>query len=156
MNINLTLIGQTITFFVFVWFCMKFIWPPIMNALHERKTRIADGLAAAERGMKAKEEAEIHVQAELSKAKEQAKEIIAQGHKQASEIVEESKGDARTEGEKLLAQARSEIEQEMNQARESLRTEVASLAIAGAERVLMKEVDAKAHTEALAKLAARL
>ena len=156
MNINLTLIGQTITFFIFVWFCMKFVWPPIMNALNERKTRIADGLAAAERGVKAREEAEVHIQAELSKAKEQAKEIVAQAHKQASEIVEESKGDARTEGEKLLAQARNEIEQEFNQARESLRTEVVSLAIAGAEQVLMKEVDAKAHTEALSKLAARL
>jgi F-type H+-transporting ATPase subunit b len=156
MNINLTLIGQTITFFVFVWLCMKFIWPPIMSALNERKTRIADGLAAAERGMKAKEEAEIHVQAELSKAKEHAKEIIAQAHKQAGEIVEESKGDARSEGEKILAQAKNEIEQQLNQARESLRTEVVSLAIAGAEQVLMKEVDAKAHTEALTKLAARL
>ncbi|MFQ5760901.1 MAG: F0F1 ATP synthase subunit B, partial [Acidiferrobacterales bacterium] len=105
--------------------------------------------------MKAKEEAEVHIQAELSKAKEQAKEILAQAHKQAGHIVEESKGDARTEGEKLLAQAKNEIEQELNQARESLRT-VVGLAIAGAEQVLMKEVDAKAHTEALTKLAARL
>ena len=156
MNINLTLIGQSITFAVFLWFCMKFVWPPIVNALDERKAKIADGLAAAEKGLQAEEEARKAAEAELQKAKEQAKEIIAQAQHRANELVEDSKGDARQEGERLMQAAKSEIEQERNQAREQLRSEVVAIAMAGAEQVLMREVDAKAHQEALEKLAANL
>lgn len=156
MNINLTLIGQSITFAVFLWFCMKFVWPPIVNALDERKAKIADGLAAAEKGMQAEEEARKAAEAELQKAKEQAKEIIAQAQHRANELVEDSKGDARQEGERLMQAAKNEIEQERNQAREQLRSEVVAIAMAGAEQVLMREVDAKAHQEALEKLAANL
>ncbi len=156
MNINITLIGQSITFAVFLWFCMKFIWPPIVQALDERKAKIADGLAAAEKGLQAEEEARKAAEGELQAAKEQAKEIISQAQGRANEIVDEAKGDARTEGERLLQAARNEIDQERNQAREQLRAEVVAIAMAGAEQVLMREVDAKAHSEALEKLAANL
>ena len=156
MNINLTLIGQSIAFGVFVWFCLKFIWPHILNALTERRTRIADGLAAAEEGMKAKEEAEEQVEAALGGAREQAKDIITNAQKRADEIVDASRSEARVEGDKILDQARSEVDQLANQARESLRKEVVSLAIAGAEQVLLREVDAQAHNESLDKLAAQL
>lgn len=156
MNINITLIGQSITFAVFLWFCMKFVWPPIVKALDERKAKIADGLAAAEKGLQAEEEARKAAEGELQAAKEQAKEIISQAQSRATEIVDDAKGDARTEGERLLQAARNEIDQERNQAREQLRAEVVAIAMAGAEQVLMREVDAKAHSEALEKLAANL
>ena len=156
MNINLTLIGQSITFVIFLWFCMHFVWPPIVKALNERKTRIADGLAAAEKGLAAEEEGRKQAEAELATAKDHAKEIISQAQRRADEIVEEAKGDARQEGERLLQSARAEIDQERNQAREQLRGEVVALALSGAEQVLMREVDADAHSEALGKLAANL
>jgi len=135
MNINLTLFGQTIAFIVFVWFCMKYVWPPIMNALNERKQKIADGLAAAERG--------AHEQ--LHEAKQQAQEIIAQAQKRANEIVDEAKENARAEGERILNAARAEIDQAVNQAREQLRAEVVQLAVAGASRVLKREIDGENH-----------
>jgi F-type H+-transporting ATPase subunit b len=156
MNINLTLIGQSTTFAVFLWFCMKFVWPPIMAALNERKTRIADGLAAAEKGLAAEEVGRKQADSELQQAKEQAKEIISQAQRRADELVEEGKGDARQEGERLLHGARAEIDQERNQAREQLRKEVVAIALSGAEQVLMREVDADAHSEVLGKLAAGL
>jgi F-type H+-transporting ATPase subunit b len=156
MNINLTLIGQTITFFVFVWFCLKFVWPPIMQALDDRKKTIADGLAAAERGKHDLELAQVKVAEELKDAKAQAADIISQAQKRAAEIVEEAKDDARTEGERLLNAARAEIDQEVNQAREQLRTQVASLAVVGASRVLEREIDEQAHADLLNDLAAQI
>ena len=156
MNINLTLFGQTITFAIFVWFCLKFIWPPIVKALEERRQRIAEGLAAAERGKQEQELAEKRAKEVLVGAKDQVGELIAQANKRADEIVEESKTTARAEGERLLAAARSEIEQEVNRARESLRAEVARLALAGAQQVLEREVDQAAHDDLLKKLTAQL
>ncbi len=156
MNINLTLIGQSIAFAVFVWFCLKYIWPPILTALEARRTRIADGLAAAEQGLRAKEEAQVRIDEDLDAAKTQAREIIANAQRRADEIVEEAKSDARVEGEKLLDAAKAEIDQQIHQAREALRGEVVSLALSGAEQVLMREVDATVHDEALGKLAAQL
>jgi F-type H+-transporting ATPase subunit b len=156
MNINLTLIGQSITFAVFVWFCFKFVWPPIVNALAERRKRIADGLAAAERGQHEQELAEKKASRHIKDAKAQAAEIITLAQKRASEIVDESKGDARVEAERIIAGANAEIEQEANRAREQLRKEVVKLAIAGAEKILKKEVDAKAHENSLNDLAAQL
>ena len=156
MNINLTLIGQTISFIFFVWFCMKFIWPPIVNALEERKKQIADGLAAAERGQHEQKLAEQRASEKLREAKEKAQEIIAQAERRASEIVEESKGQARTEGERLLEAARAEIDQEFNRAREALRAQVVSLAVSGAGKVLEREIDAKAHDNLLNELAGNL
>lgn len=156
MNINATLIGRTIVFVVFVWFCMKYVWPPIMHALHERKTRIADGLAAAERGHHEQELAEKHAKDVIKKAKDEAGEIIAHAQKRATEIVEGSKDDARVEGERLLSAARAEIEQEANRLREDLRKSVAHLALAGASQILGREVDMARHNELLEKLAAEL
>jgi len=149
MNINLTLIGQSITFALFVWFCMKFIWPPIVSALEARKKQIADGLAAADRGKHELELAAKRASESLHEAKQKAAEIIAQAEKRAAQIVDESKNQAKVEGERQLAAAQAEIEQEAFRAREQLREQVAGLVIAGAEKVLRREVDAKAHTELL-------
>ena len=156
MNINLTLIGQTITFAVFVWFCLKFIWPHIMKALEDRKTRIAEGLAAAERGLHEQELAQQKAVEVIREAKDQAKEILAQAHKRGDEIIDEAKNDGRAEGERMLRAAEAEIEQQANQTREQLRHEVVKLAIQGAEQVLGREVDESAHTEQLSRLAAQL
>lgn len=156
MNINATLIAQTIMFALFVWFCMKYVWPPIMAALDARNKRIADGLAAAERGknelaLASKRSAEM-----LREAKEKVSEIIAQGDKRASEIVEEAKEQARVEGERIVAAAKAEIEQEVFRAREQLRTQVTSVALAGAGKILGREIDARAHNDLLDKLVAEI
>lgn len=156
MNINLTLIGQSITFALFVWFCMKFIWPPIMGALEARRKEIADGLAAAERGHHAHELAEKRATKHIKKAKGKASDIITLAQKRASEIVEEAKDDARVEATRIVTGANAEIEQEINRAREHLRQEVVVLAIAGAEKVLKREVDKEAHASTLNELAAQL
>ncbi len=156
MNINLTLIGQSITFALFVWFCMKFIWPPVMGALEARRKEIADGLAAAERGQHEHELAEKRAAEHIKEAKGQASEIITQAQKRASEIVEEAKDDAKTEADRIVTGANAEIEQEINRAREHLRQEVVSLAIAGAEKVLKREVDKDAHASTLDELATQL
>lgn len=156
MNINLTLIGQTIAFIVFVWFCLKFIWPHIIKAMDERKTRIAEGLAAGERGLHEQELAKQRAVTLIREAKEQAKEILAQAHSRGDEIVDEAKSDGRLEGERMLRAAESEIQQQINQTREQLRAEVVKLSLQGAQQVLGREVDEKAHTEQLNRLAAQL
>jgi F-type H+-transporting ATPase subunit b len=152
MNINATLIGQSIAFFLFVWFCMKFIWPPLINALNERRKTIADGLAAAERGQHEQELAQKRAAEVIHEAKQQASEIINRAEKRANEIVEEAKNDAKQEGGRILTAAQAEIEQEVHRARETLRSQVVSIALAGAEKVLEKEIDAAAHGELLNKL----
>ena len=156
MNINLTLIGQSITFAVFVWFCYAYVWPPLVNALAERKKKIADGLAAAERGQHEQELAVKKAAERLKEAKGQAAEILAQAQKRANEIVDEAKDDARSEAERIKAGADAEIEQEVNRAREQLRQEVITLAISGAEKVLKREVDKDAHAGSLNELAEQL
>ena len=156
MNINLTLIGQTITFIIFVWFCMKFIWPPIMNALNERRETISDGLAAAEQGHREREKGQTDADELVEEAKSQAQEIIARAEKRGAEVVVDAKNEARNEGERILNAARGEIEMEANRAREQLRVQVAQLAISGAEQILVKEVDAKAHEKMLSDLADNL
>lgn len=156
MNINLTLIGQSITFALFVWFCYAFIWPPLVNALANRKKQIADGLAAAERGEHEQELAKKKAAEQLKEAKGQAADIIAQAQKRATEIVDEAKDDARTEAERIKLGANAEIEQEVNRAREHLRKEVVTLAIIGAEKVLKREVDEAAHASSLNELATQL
>ncbi|MBN2886504.1 MAG: F0F1 ATP synthase subunit B [Chromatiaceae bacterium] len=156
MNINLTLFAQMITFAVFVGFCMKYVWPPIVNALAERKAKIAEGLAAAERGHQEKALGEQRALETMKEAKSKAAEIIAQAQKRASDIVEEAKGDARTEGERLVAAARAEIEQETNRAREELRGRMTQLAIAAAEKILQQEIDAKAHQSTIDAFAKQL
>ncbi|MDO9226114.1 MAG: F0F1 ATP synthase subunit B [Pseudomonadota bacterium] len=149
MNINMTLIGQSITFAFFVWFCMKFVWPPIVGALEARKKLIADGLAAADRGKHELELAAKRASETMHDAKIKASEIIAQADKRASQIVEESKGTAKVEGDRIITAAKAEIEQESHRAREALRGDVAALVIAGAGKVLRREVDAKAHADLL-------
>lgn len=156
MNINATLIGQSIAFFLFVWFCMKYVWPPLINALNERRKTIADGLAAAERGQHEQELAQKRAAEVLQEAKQQASEIINRAEKRANEIVEEAKTDAKQEGERILNAAQAEIEQEVHRARETLRGQVVSIAIAGAEKVLEKEIDESAHGELLNKLVAEI
>ncbi|MDX1605661.1 MAG: F0F1 ATP synthase subunit B [Candidatus Competibacterales bacterium] len=152
----MTLIGQGITFFIFIFVTMKYVWPPIVQAMQEREKRIADGLAAAERGEREQELAEAKAVETLRDAKQQAQEIIRQAEKRASDIVEQSKQQAREEGEKQLAVAQAEIDQEMNRAREKLRTQVADIAVAGAGRVLGKEIDATSHQKLLDDLVAQL
>lgn len=156
MNINLTLIGQSVVFFIFVWFCMKYVWPPIMAALEERKTKIADGLAAAEKGQHEEELAKKRAIDILKQAKHDAGEILAGAQKRASEIVEESKDTARIEAERIVHSANAEIEQEVNRAREELRGKVVSLAVAGAGKILKREVDAKANEDLLKDLVSQL
>ena len=149
MNINATLIGQSITFFVFVWFCMKFVWPPIMNALAERRKQIADGLAAGERGKHELELASKRAAENLHEAKQKAAEIIAQADKRAAQLVEEAKGVAKLEADRMIAGAQASIAQETVRAKEALRGHVAGLAVAGAEKILRREIDAKAHADLL-------
>ena len=156
MNINLTLFAQTFVFAVFVWFVMKYVWPPIMHALKARRTQIADGLAAAERGKHEQELAQKRAADLLHQAKQQAQEIIAKAEKRATEIIEEAKGDAKTEGERILTAARAEIGQEVNRAKEGLRAQVVSIAMAGAGKVLEREIDANTHDDLLNKLAAQI
>ncbi len=156
MNINATLIGQAISFIFFVWFCMKFVWPPIMAALEERKKKIAEGLAAAERGIHEQELAEQRAAELIVEAKKEASSIIAQANKRASDIVEEAKGTARTEGERIVAAASAEIEQEVNRAKEHLRGQVVSIAVAGAGKVLGREIDDKAHDSLLKDLVSQI
>ncbi|MGB5440129.1 MAG: F0F1 ATP synthase subunit B [Gammaproteobacteria bacterium] len=156
MNINATLIGQAIAFFLFVVFCMKFVWPPILQALHERKAKIADGLAAAEHGKREQELAEERAKELLREAKEQAAEIIGRADKRAAEIVEEARDDAKLEGARLMTAAQAEIGQEVNRVKEDLRGQVVSIALAGAGKVLGREVDESAHAELLNKLAAEI
>lgn len=156
MNINATLIGQTITFLLFLWICFKYIWPPLVEAMRERQKNIAEGLAAAERAEKNLAQAQDQVAAELAKAKDEAAGILDQARARANAMIEEAKTDARFEGERLKESAQAEIDQEVNRAKESLRAQVAALSVAGAEQVLGASVDASAHSKLLDKLAAEL
>ncbi len=156
MNFNLTLVGQMITFALLVWFTMKYVWPPIIPALRERQAKIAEGLAAAEQGAQAQEEAAVKAEETIKEARQQAQEIIRQAERRANEIVEESKTNARDEGERIKTAAHAEIEQESNRAREQLRGQVADIAVRGASRVLGKEVDASSHSKLLDELIQQL
>ena len=156
MNINFTLIAQAIAFAVLIWFTVKFVWPPLLKAIEARQKEIADGLAAAQEGRSALEVAAKKSEVTLAEAKQKASEIIAQAEKRGTQIIEEAKGNAKVEGDRIIAGAKAEIDQEVNRAKEGLRAQVATLAIAGAEKILRKEIDAKAHSELLAKLAAEL
>ena len=156
MNINLTLIGQSIAFIVFVCFCMKYIWPPVIAALEERRKNIADGLAAAERGRQEQALSEKRSAEVIKEAKGKAAEILAGAEKRGAEIVDEAKSDARVESERIVTAAQSEIDTEINRAREKLRGELATLVTAGAAQILGKEVDADVHSKMLDELATQL
>ncbi|MDA8384428.1 MAG: F0F1 ATP synthase subunit B [Betaproteobacteria bacterium] len=149
MDINATLIGQTIMFILFVWFCMRFIWPPITQSLEARRQQIADGLAQAERGKHDLELAAKRAGQVLTDARQQAAEILAQAERRATQLIEEAKGNAREEGERVLAASRAELEQQIYRAKEDLRQHVAELAVSGAEKILRREIDARAHADLL-------
>ncbi|GAB2787647.1 F0F1 ATP synthase subunit B [Halomonas shantousis] len=156
MNLNLTLIGQAIAFAVFVWFCMRYVWPPVMQALQERQKKIADGLDAASRASRDLELAQEQANETLRESKEQAAQIIEQAHKRSNQMIEEARDNARAEGERMIANARAEIEQEINRAKDELRAQVAKLAVEGAERILESSIDETKHRELVDKLAAEL
>jgi F-type H+-transporting ATPase subunit b len=156
VDINATLIGQAIWFAIFIWFNMKFVWPPLQKAIGDRQKQIAEGLAAGERGKHDLELASQRAQEILRSAKVQAQEIIGQADKRAAQTVDEGKEAAKQEGAKLVAGAQAEIEQEIARAREALRAQVAMLVVSGASKILEREVDPKTHAQLLQSLAAEL
>ena len=156
MNINATLLGQAIAFAIFVWFCMKFVWPPLTAALADRQKKIAEGLNAASKAQDDLKAAHEQVAQELKAAKEQSAQLLEQANRRASQLVEDAKAQAQTESERIKAQAREQIEQDVNRARDALRGQVAALAIAGAEKILQAQVDASAHAAMLNQLATEL
>lgn len=156
MDINLTLFGQSFAMLVFVWFCMKYIWPPILNAIEERQQQIADGLAAAEQGEEKLDQARAEADEIVTDARKQATSILDQAHARANEIVAEGKSDGVKERERQLTAAKAEIDQETNKAREELRGQVSAIAISSAEKILNREIDDKAHEDILGKLAQEL
>jgi F-type H+-transporting ATPase subunit b len=156
VSINATLIGQMITFALLVWFTMKYVWPPLFDSLEQRKKKIAEGLAAAERGQEQIVLAQKEASEKLRQAKEQSAEIINLAQKRANEIVEESKHSAKKEGERLMASAQAQIEQEIQQAKENLRQEVSALALIAAEQILGAEIDASKHQAILSNVSNQL
>ena len=156
MNINLTIIGQSVVFGLFVWFCLKFIWPFLISAMRERQLSIADGLEAAERAEKDLELAQRGAADHIREAREEASEIIDQARRRGGQMIEEAKVQAREEGERVKETAEADIEHSVNRAREQLREEVATLAVVGAERILSETIDRDRHRALLEQLAAEL
>ena len=156
MNINLTLVAQTVAFGIFIWFCAKFVWPPLLRAIEARQKQIADGLAAAERGKQDLELAAKRAEDVVREARQRAQDILSQADKRAAELVDEAKNQAKAEGDRIIAGAKAEIDQEVFRAKESLRSQVAVLAVQGAEKILRREVDAKAHADLLSAVTAEL
>ena len=156
MNINLTLFMQAAAFAAFIWFTAKFVWPPLMRAIDTRQKQIADGLAAGEQGRQDLASAEKRAGDMLAEAKTRSSEIINQGEKLKTETIDAAKAQAKAEAERIIAMAKAEIEQEVVRAKEMLRDQVADLAVAGAAKILKREVDAKAHAAILASLREQL
>jgi len=156
MNINLTLVMQAVAFAAFIWFTAKFIWPPLMGAIATRQKQIADGLAAGEQGRRELASTEKRIADMLSEAKAKSAEIVATGEKFKAETIEAAKGEAKAEADRIIAAGRAQIEQEVARAKEQLRNQVADLAVAGASKILGREVDAKAHADLLASIERQL
>lgn len=156
MSINLTLFVQAITFAAFIWFTIKVVWPPLLRAIESRQKNIADGLAAAEQGRKSLEVSNKKAEDTIRESRDRAAELIAQAEKRGAELIEEAKGVAKEESAREKAAAKAEIEQEVARAREQLRDQVAMLAVAGAEKILRREVDAKAHADLLSSIKGQL
>ncbi len=156
MNINATLIGQAIWFALFIWITMKYVWPPLKKAMQDRQEQIADGLAAGERGKQELEQAAKRSEEFLHEARTRVQELLAVADKRAAQIIDEAKSAAKTEGDRIIAGAKAEINQEVLRAKEALRTQVANLAVAGAEQILRREVDAKVHADLLRAVQAQL
>jgi F-type H+-transporting ATPase subunit b len=153
MNLNSTLIVQSLVFFILGWITMKFIWPPLIKAIEERQKKIADGLAAADKGAKSLDDAKVVVADLIKDARVQATKIVDQANRRSNEMIEEAKATASSEGQRLVSEAKQEVAIESNRAREALRKDVATLAVAGASKLLGREIDAKAHADLLDKLA---
>jgi F-type H+-transporting ATPase subunit b len=149
MNLNLSMVAQAVTFAAFIWFTVKFVWPPMLRAIETRQKSIADGLAAAEQGRRSLETSTRQAEDAVREARSRAAEILSQAEKRAAQMVDEARNAAKAEGGREKAAAQAEIEQALTRAREQLRDRVASLAVAGAEKILRREVDAKAHGELL-------
>jgi len=156
MNLNFTLVAQAVAFALLIWFTMKFVWPPLLRAIETRQKHIADGLAEAERGRSSLADAQKQTDSILKDARARAQEIVAAAEKAANQRVEESKLQAKTEGERIVAAAHAQVQQEVQSAKQQLREQVAQLAIDGAEKILRREVDAKAHAGMLDQLKAQL
>ncbi|WP_445620350.1 F0F1 ATP synthase subunit B [Kushneria sp. Sum13] len=156
MNINMTLIGQMIAFAIFVWFCMKYVWPPITQALTERQQRIQEGLEEADRARAELHKANEQAEETLRESREEAARMLDKTRSRANQMIEEARTDARAEGERMIANARSEIDSEIQQAKSELRAQVAALAIQGAERILESSIDEKKHREMVDRLAEEL
>ena len=152
MNLNATLFAQLVVFFILAWFTMQFVWPPIVKALDERAKKIADGLAAAERGKHDLELATKRSTEALREGKEKAAELIANAEKRGVQLIEEAKANAKVEADRIVSGAKAEIEQEADRAKEQLREQVAALVVTGAEQILRREINAQAHSEILAKI----
>ncbi|WP_028080153.1 F0F1 ATP synthase subunit B [Solimonas soli] len=151
-----SIVGQMIVFFLFVFITMKYIWPPITKALEERRTKIAEGLAAAEKGARSLQDASLKSEEALKEARVQAQDILAAANKQAAQLVEQAKGTAQAEAERIVARAHEEVQREVAHAREELRKQVGELAVAGAAKILKREIDTKAHADVLNELAAKI
>ncbi len=156
MNINFTLFAQAIAFAAFIWFTVRFVWPPLMAAIEERQKTIADGLAAAGKGAKSLEEAQVRIQSMVEEARGQARGILDQAQVRANSIVEEARVAANSERDRIIASAKAEVDQQINKARDELRGQVAAIAVSGAEKILAREIDQKAHQELLGRLAAQI
>ena len=156
MNLNFSLFAQALAFALFIWFTVKFVWPPIIRAIEERQKQIANGLAAAERGKQELDLASKRAEEALREARRQAQEILAQAEKRGTQLVEEAKSQAKMEGDRIVAAAKAEIEQEVSRAKEQLRSQVSVLAVKGAEKILRREVDAKVHADLLTAVATEL
>ena len=156
MNLNLTLVAQALSFAAFIWFTVKFVWPPMLRMIEARQKTIADGLAAAEKGRAALETSTKQADEEIKRARARAAEIISQAEKRVAQMIDEAKNSAKEEGNREKAAAKAEIAQEVTRAREQLRDRVATLAVAGAEKILRREVDAKAHGDLLESIKRQL
>ena len=156
MNFTLTLIAQAVSFAIFIWFCVRFVWPPILNAIEARQKTIADGLAEAERGRSSLAEANKQTEVLLRDARARAHDLVAQAERAAAQRMEEAKGQAKAEADRIVAAAKAQIDQEVQSARQQLRDQVAALAVAGAEKILRREVDARAHADMLDRLKAQI
>ena len=156
MNFNFTLVGQLLAFVLFVWFCMKYVWPPMLKILEEREKEIADGLNAASEGRRELEEANARKEEILGEAKKEAADLVSQANQRANQLVEEAKTSAQEEAEKIKVSAQNDIEQSAKRAREELRSEVATLAVAGAEKILNSEIDEKKNSELIDELTKEL
>ena len=152
MNITVTLVAQALTFGLFIWFTVKLVWPHVLRAIEQRQKTIADGLAAAEQGRRSLELSTRQADEAIKEARARAAEILAQAEKRSAQLIDEARQSAREEGDRELAAAKAEIQQEVTRAREELRDRVASLAVAGAEKILRREIDAKAHADLLGQL----